>query len=86
MPTYDYKCTVCKWEGEIFHSIKLGPKSQKCPKCGAKKLKRLISTDTGQNIIFKGEGFYRTTDYINQKAKEEGMIHDDKKKVRRESL
>lgn len=86
MPNYDYKCQNCGQITEIFHSIKKNFENKSCSKCKKGKLKRIISKETGSNIIFKGEGFYRSTDYINQKAKEEGTIHDDKKKIKRESL
>lgn len=72
MPRYDYKCASCNKTIEIIQSIHDKPK-RKCPKCGRLKLRRLISTGVG--LIFKGEGFYRSVDYINQKAKEDGMIH-----------
>lgn len=64
MPTYNYKCKACGHILEIMQSIKSAPK-KKCPKCGKKKLMRLISG--GGGIIFKGDGFYRSTDYINDK-------------------
>lgn len=78
MPRYDYECPTCGII-EIIHSIKDPPK-RKCPKCGKRKLQRLISS--GINIIFKGEGFWRSTDYINQKAKENGLVHSDRRPPR----
>ena len=50
---------------ELFQSIKDEPK-KKCPKCGKKKLRRLIGP--GAAIVFKGSGFY-TTDYRSESYK-----------------
>ena len=38
MPTYDYDCTDCGAEVEIFHGI--NETKRKCPSCGKLKLKR----------------------------------------------
>lgn len=59
MPTYDYACSGCGHGFERFEPInKDGVK--KCPKCGARKARRMLGTGAG--FIFKGAGFY-TTDY-----------------------
>src|SRR5438105_5310814 len=59
MPTYEYQCEACGNRFEKFQSITAAP-IKKCPKCGKKKVKRLMGR--GGAIIFKGSGFY-TTDY-----------------------
>ncbi len=59
MPTYEYKCDACGYQFEKFQSITDG-RLRKCPKCGKKKLRRLIGA--GSAVIFRGSGFY-TTDY-----------------------
>jgi putative FmdB family regulatory protein len=59
MPTYDYACQACDHQFEHFQSIK-DASLEKCPKCGKKKLKRLLGAGAG--LIFKGTGFY-ITDY-----------------------
>jgi putative FmdB family regulatory protein len=59
MPTYDYECSACANRLEAFHSMS-DPPLLKCPKCGKRRLKRLIGAGAG--VIFKGSGFY-TTDY-----------------------
>lgn len=57
MPTYDYVCEACEHAFEQFQSITSEP-LEKCPKCGKKRLRRLIGT--GGAMIFKGSGFYKT--------------------------
>ncbi len=59
MPTYQYECSACGHEFEALQSM-MENRLAKCPKCGKKKLERLIGTGSG--IIFKGSGFY-ATDY-----------------------
>ena len=59
MPTYQYECQSCRHEFEELQSMS-EPKLTKCPKCGKKKLVRLIGSGSG--MIFKGSGFY-ATDY-----------------------
>lgn len=65
MPTYDYRCTACKHEFELFQSIKAKPE-KKCPQCGKNALERLIGT--GAALLFKGSGFYQT-DYRSESYK-----------------
>ena len=65
MPTYEYACSACGHRFEEFQSIKAKP-IVKCPKCGLRRVKRLISAGAG--FIFKGSGFY-TTDYRSEKYK-----------------
>ena len=64
MPTYQYECTACSHEFEAFQSM-TEAKLTKCPKCGKKKLARLIGSGAG--MIFKGSGFYET-DYKKKSA------------------
>jgi putative FmdB family regulatory protein len=54
MPTYEYACEACQHNFEQFQGIKEEP-TKKCPKCGKKKVKRLVSGGVG--IIFKGSGW-----------------------------
>jgi putative FmdB family regulatory protein len=65
MPTYDYACDACEHTWEEFQSIKAEP-TKKCPSCGKKKAKRLISAGAG--FLFKGSGFY-ITDYRSDSYK-----------------
>ncbi len=57
MPTYEYECAACNHAFEALQSMS-EPKLTKCPKCGKKKLQRLIGSGSG--MIFKGSGFYET--------------------------
>ena len=57
MPTYEYECSACEHAFETLQSMS-EPKLTKCPKCGKKKLQRLIGSGSG--MIFKGSGFYET--------------------------
>lgn len=65
MPTYEYACDACHHEFEEFQSI-TAERLTRCPKCGRKKLRRLLGT--GGGIIFKGSGFYQT-DYRSESYK-----------------
>ncbi len=65
MPTYDYVCDACGHAYELFQSMTDSVKKT-CPKCGKKKLRRLIGA--GSAIMFKGSGFYKT-DYRSESYK-----------------
>lgn len=65
MPTYEYRCSACEHEFEVFQSMKDDPK-RTCPECGKRALERLIGT--GAAVIFKGSGFYQT-DYRSESYK-----------------
>jgi putative FmdB family regulatory protein len=56
MPTYDYECSSCGINFEMFQSMKDDPITE-CPECKG-KVRRLIGG--GMGIIFKGSGFYST--------------------------
>jgi len=62
MPTYDYECEACGHRFEKFQSITARP-IRTCPKCGKRRVRRLIGTGAG--VIFKGSGFYQT-DYRSE--------------------
>jgi putative FmdB family regulatory protein len=73
MPTYQYHCTKCDQEFDVFQSMTDNALTT-CPKdhCrmgkwGKGKVKKLISAGAG--LIFKGSGFY-ITDYRSESYKE----------------
>lgn len=72
MPTYQYACSKCGREFELFQSMKDAaletcPK-EKCelPRWGKGKVQRQLGTGAG--LIFKGSGFY-ITDYRSESYK-----------------
>ena len=77
MPTYNYKCTLCKDITVVLQKISELP-IKSCEKCDG-ELKRMISGGTG--LIFKGNGFY-LTDYARKnqtkETKEEKVKSDNK--------
>jgi putative FmdB family regulatory protein len=54
MPTYEYTCDACRHEFECEQRI-VDPPLKKCPRCGKKKVRRLVSSG---NFILKGSGWY----------------------------
>jgi len=56
MPTYEYECTKCGHNFEVFQAMSDEP-LKTCTKCG-KEVRRLIFGGAG--VIFKGSGFYVT--------------------------
>src|ERR1700677_2576853 len=74
MPTYDYECDACQHAFEEFQSMS-DEHLKKCPKCGKKKLRRLLGA--GAAIIFKGSGFYQT-DYRSDSYKSSAKADEAK--------
>jgi putative FmdB family regulatory protein len=79
MPIYEFECTRCKAQTEVFQKLN-DKQPTRCRKCGG-RLERLVSASA---IQFKGSGFY-LTDYgrSGQKGLEkkdtEATSSDDKK-------
>ena len=80
MPTYEYVCSKCGHEFELFqsiadHPLKVCPK-ELCPpkKWGRGKVKKKISAGAG--LIFKGSGFY-ITDYRSEGYKQAAKKETD---------
>jgi len=87
MPTYEYVCTKCGHEFDLYQSIK-DKSLTKCPKelCklkswGKGKVKKKIGAGAG--LIFKGTGFYitdyRSDNYKEGAKKESGTASTEKK-------
>lgn len=73
MPTYEYHCSKCDKNFEVFQSMK-DSAFKTCPEAqcqmnpwGHGEVKRLLGTGAG--LIFKGSGFY-ITDYRSEGYKQ----------------
>ena len=80
MPSYNYICTDCKKEFEVFHSISENTykKCKQIKKNNCNENGKLIRKITGgSGLIFKGDGFY-LTDYSqkNKKLKKKEINND----------
>jgi putative FmdB family regulatory protein len=64
MPTYEYRCTVCKHDFEKFQRMSDEPGAA-CPECGKEATRRVSG---GAGLLFKGSGFY-ITDYRSDSYK-----------------
>jgi putative FmdB family regulatory protein len=73
MPIYEYECQKCHETTEVMQKMS-DPAPAKCPKCGSKKLQRVMSQTSFQ---LKGEGWY-ITDY-SRKDKEKKAASSKKK-------
>ncbi len=73
MPTYEYTCSKCDHQFELFQSMKdkpldICPKDLCCQKrWGKGKVRRMMGSGAG--LIFKGSGFY-ITDYRSEGYKQ----------------
>jgi putative FmdB family regulatory protein len=67
MPVYEYACEKCKHEFEAEQRISDDP-IRTCPKCRARKVKRLISRTS---FVLKGSGWYSDL-YSSPGAKKDG--------------
>lgn len=56
MPIYEYECGACEHQLDALEKISDKP-MVKCPECGRRKLKRLVSAP---KFRLKGEGWYET--------------------------
>ena len=56
MPIYEYECAKCGHAFDALQKVSEGA-LRKCPKCGALKLKRLVSAP---QFRLKGTGWYET--------------------------
>lgn len=56
MPIYEYQCTACGHEAEVFQRMS-DPDETTCPSCGKDQFQRLISA---AGFRLKGGGWYET--------------------------
>ncbi len=83
MPLYEYECQACHHRFEQIQRYS-DPLVKKCPVCGKKKVKKLLSSPA---IQFKGTGWY-ITDYQRKGSSASLPDHTesdkDKKKTEKE--
>ena len=65
MPTYEYRCTACGHQFDLFQRMSDEPGAD-CPECSG-AAERLLSGGAG--FLFKGDGFY-ITDYRSKSYKD----------------
>ena len=72
MPVYEYACGKCGHEFEAEQRI-TEPPIKTCPRCHARKVKRLISQTS---FVLKGSGWYADL-YASKSAKETAASKSD---------
>ncbi len=73
MPFYEYECQNCKFYSELLQKIS-DPPLEKCPSCGKKTMKKLISAPV---FRLKGAGWYET-DFKSDNENKRNLAGDDK--------
>ena len=73
MPFYEYECPHCRAHTEVMQKINDKPLA-KCPECGKKGLRRLISAPV---FRLKGSGWYETDFKSDKEAKRNLAGGDD---------
>ena len=63
MPTYEFRCTECGHQFEVFQRMS-DPDPENCEKCGAAAVEKVLFAPA---IHYKGSGFY-ATDYAGKKT------------------
>ena len=71
MPFYEYQCPHCGYDDEVLQKIS-DPPLTKCPNCGKKGLKKLISAPV---FRLKGSGWYET-DFKSDKEHKRNLAGD----------
>jgi len=75
MPFYEYECPHCGYDEEVLQKITDKPLT-KCPSCGKKGLKKLMSAPL---FRLKGSGWYET-DFKGDKENKRNLAGADKDK------
>jgi len=73
MPFYEYECPHCGYDEEVLQKITDKPLT-KCPSCGKKGLKKLMSAPV---FRLKGSGWYET-DFKGDKENKRNLHGADK--------
>ena len=80
MPFYEYECPHCGYDEEVLQKITDKPLT-KCPSCGKKGLKKLMSAPL---FRLKGSGWYET-DFKGDKEKKRNLAGADKEETKSEA-
>ena len=80
MPFYEYQCPHCGYDEEVLQAINDRPLT-KCPSCGKKGLKKLMSAPV---FRLKGSGWYET-DFKGDKENKRNLAGADKDESKSES-
>ena len=80
MPFYEYECPNCSYRDEVLQKISDKPLT-KCPTCGKKGLKKLISAPV---FRLKGSGWYET-DFKSDKENKRNLAGADQEEVKSET-
>jgi putative FmdB family regulatory protein len=76
MPFYEYECQNCKFYSELLQKIS-DPPLEKCPSCGKKTMKKLISAPV---FRLKGAGWYET-DFKSDNENKRNLAGADKEEA-----
>ena len=79
MPFYEYECPHCGYDEEVLQAINEKPLT-KCPSCGKKGLKKLMSAPV---FRLKGSGWYET-DFKGDKDNKRNLAGADKEEAKSE--
>ena len=79
MPFYEYQCPHCGFDEEVLQNINDKPLT-KCPSCGKKGLKKLMSAPV---FRLKGSGWYET-DFKGDKENKRNLAGADKEEAKSE--
>jgi putative FmdB family regulatory protein len=63
VPTYQYACSACHHEFEVFQAFSASSLTH-CPECNG-ELRKVYSA---VGVVFKGSGFYKTDSKSNSKS------------------
>lgn len=80
MPFYEYECQNCKFYTELMQKIS-DPPLEKCPSCGKKAMKKLISAPV---FRLKGGGWYET-DFKGDSENKRNLAGADKEEAKTEA-
>ena len=80
MPFYEYQCPHCGYDEEVLQKINDKPLT-KCPSCGKKGLKKLMSAPV---FRLKGSGWYET-DFKGDKDNKRNLAGADKEEPKAEA-